>query len=330
MNLFEEKDLVYVCAPMVRYSKQPFRHLVRRYNCDLAYTPMIMADSFIKSIEARDSDFTTNKGLFSCILNLNEKATYAHCNSHRLNLAVCASYKVQYASIFWHTLMSYADGVGLNCGCPQRWAMAEGYGAQLISKPELINDMIKQTRQRLPQDFSCEIKIRIHSDIRKTVDLCQKAEHAGVSWITVHGRLPSQRNEPVNYDAIKTIKDSLQIPVVANGDIKNKEDAWDVVKKTGVNGVMAAQGMLNNPAMYAGYEVTPLQCVKDWVNIALSLGTPFVTFHHHLIFMLDKWLSNKGEKMLFNNLSSVAAVLDFLEDRYDISYDGFLIPNLNP
>nr|XP_047146872.1 tRNA-dihydrouridine(20a/20b) synthase [NAD(P)+]-like isoform X3 [Hydra vulgaris] len=297
MNLFEEKDLVYVCAPMVRYSKQPFRHLVRRYNCDLAYTPMIMADSFIKSIEARDSDFTTNKDDRPLVVQ------FAANNAEDLALAAEIIYP---------------------------WAMAEGYGAQLISKPELINDMIKQTRQRLPQDFSCEIKIRIHSDIRKTVDLCQKAEHAGVSWITVHGRLPSQRNEPVNYDAIKTIKDSLQIPVVANGDIKNKEDAWDVVKKTGVNGVMAAQGMLNNPAMYAGYEVTPLQCVKDWVNIALSLGTPFVTFHHHLIFMLDKWLSNKGEKMLFNNLSSVAAVLDFLEDRYDISYDGFLIPNLNP
>uniref|UniRef100_T2MH84 tRNA-dihydrouridine synthase n=1 Tax=Hydra vulgaris TaxID=6087 RepID=T2MH84_HYDVU len=311
MNLFEEKDLVYICAPMVRYSKQPFRHLVRRYNCDLAYTPMIMADSFIKSIEARDSDFTTNKDDRPLVVQ------FAANNAEDLALAA-------------EIIYPYADGVGLNCGCPQRWAMAEGYGAQLISKPELINDMIKQTRQRLPQDFSFEIKIRIHSDIRKTVDLCQKAEHAGVSWITVHGRLPSQRNEPVNYDAIKTIKDSLQIPVVANGDIKNKEDAWDVVKKTGVNGVMAAQGMLNNPAMYAGYEVTPLQCVKDWVNIALSLGTPFVTFHHHLIFMLDKWLSNKGEKMLFNNLSSVAAVLDFLEDRYDISYDGFLIPNLSP
>ena len=44
--------------------------------------------------------------------------------------------------------------------------MADGYGAQLISRPELVNDMIKQTRQRVPESFPCEIKIRIHSDIR--------------------------------------------------------------------------------------------------------------------------------------------------------------------
>ena len=51
---------VRICSPMVRYSKLPFRMLVRLYDCDIAYTPMIMADSFSSSALARDNEFTTN------------------------------------------------------------------------------------------------------------------------------------------------------------------------------------------------------------------------------------------------------------------------------
>lgn len=78
---------------------------------------------------------------------------------------------------------------------------------------------------------------RIHKDVRKTVDLCQKVEAAGVSWITVHGRTADERHQPVHYEAIKIIKDSLRIPVIANGDIKSPKDVESVCELTGVNGV---------------------------------------------------------------------------------------------
>ena len=50
-------------------------------------------------------------------------------------------------------------------------------------------------------------------------------------------------------------------------------------------GVMAARGILDNPAMYAGYTATPLQCVQDWVDIAMATGVTCTQFHHHLIRM---------------------------------------------
>ena len=71
---------------------------------------------------------------------------------------------------------------------------------------------------------------------RRTVELCQRAEKCGASWITVHGRTKEQRCQPVNYEAIRTIKDSISIPVVANGDVKSLADVEVVTKKTGVNG----------------------------------------------------------------------------------------------
>ena len=112
---------------------------------------------------------------------------------------------------------------------------------------------------------SC-IKFVFNKFQRETVDLCQKAEHAGVSWIAVHGRTKDQRAEPVNKEAIKTIKESIRIPVVANGDIKSLQDVEEIRDVTNVDGVMAARGILQNPAMYSGFENTPLQCVQDWVS----------------------------------------------------------------
>ena len=61
-------------------------------------------------------------------------------------------------------------------------------------------------------------------------------ERIGVSFISVHGRTADQRTQPVNLEAIKMIKDSVSIPVVANGDITSIEEADMVYEKTKVNG----------------------------------------------------------------------------------------------
>nr|XP_016849499.1 PREDICTED: tRNA-dihydrouridine(20a/20b) synthase [NAD(P)+]-like isoform X1 [Anolis carolinensis] len=298
-DLFHSGHIVKICAPMVRYSKLSFRTLVRKYNCDLCYTPMIVAADFVRSEKARHSEFTTNQGDRPLIVQ------FAAKEAQVLADAACI-------------VSPFADGIDLNCGCPQRWAMAEGYGACLINKPELVQDMVKLVKNQVENPlFSVSIKIRIHDDLKRTIDLCQKAEAAGVSWITVHGRNVEERHQPVHCDAIKIIKESVSIPVVANGDMKSLKDVEDVHQITGTDGVMVARGLLANPAMFAGYEETPLECVQDWVHIALEHGTPFMCFHHHLMYMLER-ITSKQEKKIFNVLSSTSAVLDYLRDNYGV------------
>lgn len=86
-------------------------------------------------------------------------------------------------------------------------------------------------------------------------------------------------------------------------------------------GVMAARGLLNNPAMYSGCMHTPISCVRDWVEIALQTGVTFTLFHHHLMFMMESVMS-RPEKRVFNTLSSIPAVLDYLEEHYALSSTG--------
>ncbi|XP_061575262.1 tRNA-dihydrouridine(20a/20b) synthase [NAD(P)+]-like [Cololabis saira] len=302
MDMFENGKVVKICAPMVRYSKLAFRSLVRKYNCDICFTPMIVATDFLRSNKARDSEFTTNE-------------------RDRPLVVQFAAHDAQTLGDAASVVAPFSDGVDLNCGCPQRWAMSAGYGACLINKPELVKDMVRHVRNQVDNpNYTTSIKIRIHKDLRQTVDLCQKAESAGVSWITVHGRTAEERHQPVHYDAIKTIKDSLSVPVIANGDIKYFRDVESTHHLTGVNGVMAARGLLANPAMFAGYEDTPLECIWDWVDISIEQGTPFTCFHHHLIYMLER-VSSQPERKVFNSLSSTSAVIDYLQNTYGTVHD---------
>ncbi|ELU03155.1 hypothetical protein CAPTEDRAFT_112268 [Capitella teleta] len=299
LELLEGDSLVKICAPMVRYSKLPFRTLVRNYDCDIAFTPMIVSESFNQSIKARHSDFTTNSGDGPLIVQF------------------AASQAKDFADAA-EIVVPYADGVDLNCGCPQKWAMQEGYGCALLKKPELLHDSVLQARQRIDNnDFTISIKIRINSDLKETVELCRRAEKVRASFISVHGRTVDQRTQPVDYEAIKVVKDCVSIPVVANGDLTTLAECQKVRDITGVDGVMSARGILANPAMYAGFDETPLQCLQDWVDISLETGVSFNLFHHHLIYMLEN-LTCRAEKRLFNSLSSTAAVLDFLREKYDL------------
>ncbi|XP_042671453.1 tRNA-dihydrouridine(20a/20b) synthase [NAD(P)+]-like isoform X2 [Centrocercus urophasianus] len=262
-GLFRAGHVVKMCAPMVRYSKLAFRTLVRRYGCELCYTPMVVAADFVRSAKARDSEFTTNRGDNPLIVQFAAKEAQVLCDAA---LLVCP----------------FADGIDLNCGCPQRWAMAEGYGACLINKPELVQDMVRHVRNQIDNPgFSVSIKIRIHEDLKKTVDLCKKAEATGVSWITVHGRSIEERHQPVHYDAIKVIKESVHIPVVANGDIRTLKDAENVHHLTGADGKikqMTVQWTAVAAFLYGE------------VGVLLVLCLPFISpLRWQKIFMIPLW-----------------------------------------
>lgn len=211
----------------------------------------------------------------------------------------------------------YCNGVDLNCGCPQRWAMQEGYGADLLRKPELIKDLVYQVRNRIPRPFTVSAKIRLLKDIYQTIELCQTLEKTGASFLTIHARTPEMRGEPINLDHLKLLRDHVQLPLIANGDVKSLKSAEFLFKESKCEGVMSARSILTNPALFSGYSTTPLTCVQDWLDITSTVPTEFQCFHHHLVFMLEKILPRK-DRVLFNSLQNKSSVLEFLESYYNI------------
>ncbi|KAJ3203187.1 tRNA-dihydrouridine(20a/20b) synthase [NAD(P)+]-like protein [Entophlyctis luteolus] len=228
-----------ICAPMVRYSKLAFRETCRAYGTDVAYTPMILSDVFKHSEIARAAEFRTT--------DRDDPVVVQFAASNAQDWADAA-----------YLVAPHCSGVDLNCGCPQKWAIGEGIGCAMMEQPELVASMVRTVKDRILSSGvkladgvsspSTSIKIRLHDDVRRTIDFVKMAEHAGVDWITVHGRTRRQRNtEKVNLDGIKTVKEHSHVPIFANGDIFTKEDADATVEYTGVDGVMAARGLLENP-----------------------------------------------------------------------------------
>jgi tRNA-dihydrouridine synthase 4 len=171
LRLSKEKESLNIAAPMVRYSKLAFRETVRKYNANVCFTPMILSDVFKHSNLSRQAELTTCK------------------TDNPLIIQFAASNSLD-ASDAAELVAKYSSGVDINCGCPQSWAFQEGIGSYLLTKPEIVQDIVDQTKRRTAKikmddgtSFPVSIKIRIDQDIRKTVDLCQRAEKMGFAIV---------------------------------------------------------------------------------------------------------------------------------------------------
>jgi tRNA-dihydrouridine synthase 4 len=100
------------------------------------------------------------------------------------------------------------------------------------------------------------------------------------------------------------------------------------------SGVMTARGILENPALYAGFASTPVECVRRWFYLCLSLGSSFTTFHRHLSLMTGSSsvgvgndnpgiIKNPMDRRFLNCLTTYPAVIDFFS-REDIFGKEFL------
>ncbi|KAG6451819.1 tRNA-dihydrouridine(20a/20b) synthase [NAD(P)+]-like isoform X2 [Manduca sexta] len=272
---------------------------------------MVMADSFCQNSKARDCEFLTTTNDTPLIVQFAANNRNDFVDATKL---VCP----------------YVDGVDLNCGCPQKWAMKDGYGCSLLSKPEIIYDLVKGIRNNLPSNFSVSVKIRILKELKKTITMCQQMEKCGVNFLTVHGRNPSQKSTGmVDTLALKHVCESIKIPMVANGGVKTLLEADKMHEEVQCDGVMAASGLLTNPALFSGANRTPLSCIKQWMDMKdLSKNNiTFQCYHHHLVFMLEKVLTRE-QKQVFNHLGTFESVDNYLQNNL-LQIDEIFSPKLN-
>lgn len=145
-------------------------------------------------------------------------------------------------------------------------------------------------------------------------------EKCGVTFLTVHGRTPTQKiGDPSNAEFLSEIKKSISVPIIANGDVKSLSGANELYEKINCDGIMAARGILSNPAMFCGAELTPIDCIQTWINLMAMAGdsVTFQCLHHHLTFMMEKRMRRRL-RFIFNNLTQKQQVFDFLAEHLGI------------
>jgi tRNA-dihydrouridine synthase 1 len=112
----------------------------------------------------------------------------------------------------------------------------------------------KRTR-RVVQELKTpvSVKIRIFPELEKTLQYAKMLEQAGASLVAVHGRTRDQKDASAvraDWDAIKAVKAGLSVPVLGNGNVRTLADVHELMAYTGVDGVMSAESLLDDPALF--------------------------------------------------------------------------------
>jgi tRNA-dihydrouridine synthase len=246
-----------ICSPMVGQSELAFRMLCRRHGCDLAYTPMAIAAKFCVSAQYRSDIFSTCK---------QDRPLFVQFCGNDAQIMLRAAKMVE----------AHCDAVDINLGCPQEVARRGPYGAFLMSQQELIEEIVTT----LVQGLTCRVtvKIRIFDDYRRTLQYVRMLARCGVSLLTVHTRLITQREEVLaDWQTIARLRrDVPDLPIVSNGDMWHVDDVRLAAQQTGAHGFMCAQGLLCNPALFEPLTVTTTATAADAAGIKTTGKLPTI------------------------------------------------------
>ncbi|XP_062102657.1 uncharacterized protein LOC133812851 [Humulus lupulus] len=276
-----------IVAPMVDNSELPFRLLCRKYGAEAAYTPMLHSRIFTETEKYRNQEFTTCK---------EDRPLFVQFCANDPDILLEAARRVE----------PYCDYVDINLGCPQRIAKRGNYGAFLMDNLPLVKSLVQKLALNLEVPVSC--KIRLFPNLQDTINYARMLEDAGCSLLAVHGRTRDEKDGKkfrANWSSIKAVKESVRIPVLANGNIRHMDDVHMCLAETGVEGVLSAETLLENPALFAGFrtaewvagseesfvdgKLDQADLLVEYLQLCEQYPVPWRMIRAHVHKMLGEW-----------------------------------------
>jgi tRNA-dihydrouridine synthase B len=143
------------------------------------------------------------------------------------------------------------DIIDINMGCPARKIVKNGAGSALMKDPDLAFEIIKATVKAAEVPVTVKMRSGWDENNINAVEIAKIAEAAGAAAVAVHGRTRSQFYKgQADWNIIKKVADSVEIPVIANGDIFSANDAAAIFNKTNCDGIMIGRGAQGYPWIF--------------------------------------------------------------------------------
>lgn len=271
-----------VIAPMAGISNSAFRRIVKEMGAGLIYAEMVSDKAIIYDNEK------TKQMLY---LTEEERPIAQQIFGSDIE-SFTESAKIVYEQM-------KPDIIDINMGCPvPKIAIKSQAGSALLKNPDKIKKIVKSVVQAVP----CPVTVKIRSGWdEKSINaklVAKICEEAGASAITIHGRTRKQGySGNVDLDIIKEVKESVNIPVIANGDIKDIASAKKMLEYTKCDAIMIGRATLGNPwlikKLVTYFEeniILPDPTYEEKINMALK----------HLSYLTDL----KNEKVAILEIRS--------------------------
>ena len=247
-------------GPMAGVTDLAFRTVCARMGANITITEMVSSRALVYKDKKSAALLKQNEGsLCGAQIFGNDPAIMAEAAGLALEISGC-------------------DFLDINMGCPMPKIANSGDGCGLMRTPELAGDIVAAVTKAVNVPVTVKCRLGWDKGSINVLDFAKRMEDNGAAMLTVHGRTRAMLYSGVaDWDMITKVKQSLSIPVIANGDIVDAESALKCLKRTGADGIMIGRATFGDPWIFeqvkAALEGKPIPerpALKDRIAVAVE------------------------------------------------------------
>ena len=300
-------------APMAGITDLPFRLICEKYGAGLCFTEMVSS----KGLYYNDSKT-------KLLLNLKGEKRPVAVQLFGSDIEAL-KYATEYVS-------GFADIIDINMGCPAPKIVKNGDGSKLLLNLELLKEIAIEVVKKSKVPVTAKIRKGWDNNI-VAVEASKILEEAGISAITIHGRTREEYySGKADWEIIKKVKESVNIPVIGNGDIKSKEDAKKMFQETNVDAIMVGRAAIGNPWIFEEIinylsekeqrEISPkekLATMIEHINLEIEEKGEIIAIKEmrkHLAYYIKNMKDASKIREKINKIETKIELVDYLNEYF--------------
>ena len=223
----------FVLAPMAGVTDAPFRRICRRFGAGMTTSEMTTADTSL---------WQTPKSRHRLDLDL---------DAIPVAVQIAGSDPEQLATAARACVDRGAQIIDINMGCPAKKVLKKLAGSALLRDEKLVASILERVVKAVDVPVTLKYRTGWDPEHRNAVEIAHIAEDSGIQALAIHGRTRACRYKgEAEYRTIRDVKASVNIPVIANGDITTLEKSLEVLRLTNADGLMIGRGAQGRPWIF--------------------------------------------------------------------------------